>query len=422
VSKPVLHAFVTGLAISIIVGQLDGLVGVEVEGESTVAKLLDLLSQLSSWQVVTLAIGVGAIATMLLVERFAERVPAAILVVAVGMVLIAVFDPVTVAVVGEVPRGLPSVGVPSLSLTDWLELLAGGVALLFVGFSEGYAASTAVGAETGETIDPDQELFATGTANITAGLFGGMAVGGSLSKSAASQANGARTQVANIVAGIVVVATLLFLGPLFDYLPEPVLAAIVIVAVLRSADPRRVIAMWEVNRLDFFAAAITFTLVLVWETLPAMIVGVLLSLVFVVRRASFPDVLELRRNTDGLLVSTDDRGELETIDGVVVLRLEAPLIYANADRLVRAAITLVDRRPDARRLVLDAEMMSDLDTTGAETLESLDDRLAGRNVELHVARLHHRARSQIERSRLAQRFEHRMHTSLRDALGTSHDR
>jgi high affinity sulfate transporter 1 len=423
ISKPVLHAFVAGLSISIIIGQLDGLLGVDVDGESAISTLVDTVRSIDEWHGPTVAIGVAGVAALLLLERFAHRVPAALMVVAGGIAL-AVWLGVAdrgVAVVGEIPSGLPDIGVPDLGATRWLELLGGATALLLVGFSEGYAAATAVAAETGEEVDADQELIGSGAANLGAGLLGGIAVGGSLSKSAASQAAGARTQVANLVGGLVVLATLLFLGPLFEDLPEPVLAAVVIVAVLGSADPRRVVRLWSVNRLDFAAAGATFVLVLVWETLPAMAAGVALSLAFLVRRASFPDVVELRADATGRFRRTS--GTSVGVDSPVrVLRFEAPLVYANADRLVQACRALLaEPTTGVERVVLDAEMWSDLDSTGAEVLSHLDDELAERGIELRLARVHLRAAAQLERSGLTDRFAGRIDDRVIDAVDAPPD-
>lgn len=426
ISRPVLEAFVAGLSISIIVGQLDGLVGVEVEGDSAVSRLLDVISELDEWHGLTVAVGLGAVAALLLMERFVDRIPGAVVVVVVGIVLVAVLDLADdgVAVVGEIPQGLPELGVPDLSGTRWLELLAGGMALLLVGFSEGYAAGSAVAARTSEEVDPDQELVSGGAANLASGLAGGLAVSGSLSKTAALQAAGGRSQMANLMGGLIVLATLLFLAPLFEDLPEPVLAAVVIVAVLGSADVRPTLALRKVNRLDFAAAAVTFTLVLVWETLPAMIVGVVLSLAFVVRRVSFPDVVELQEDDDGHYRAAGYEGsplEGSPVSAVGVLRLEAPLIYANADRLIRASRRLLAQQPTITRLVLDAEMWADLDSTGAERLAQLDDSLAENGIELHLAELHRRARVQLQRSDLARRFENRVHPTVKSAVGALGD-
>lgn len=419
ISRPVLEAFVAGLSMSIVIGQLDGLLGVEVDGESAVARLIDLMRHAADWEGLTALVGLGSITVLLLMEHYVEKIPAAVIVVAGGILVAVSFDLAAegVAVVGEVPQGLPGVGVRELSGTRWLELLAGGTALFLVGFSEGYASASAVADHTGEDIDPDQELLGAGVANLASGFVGGLAVGGSLSKSAASRNAGARTQMANLVAGTIVLATLLFLAPVFEDLPETVLAAIVIVAVLPSANPRRLRTQWEVNRLDFAAGIVTFVLVLVWETLPAMIVGVLLSLLFVVRRASFPDVVELRPDATGVYRRLVDDATDDV--GVAVLRFEAPLVYANAERLRRAALALLDRQGSATRLVLDAEMVSDLDTTGAETLAKLDDELARRGVVLHLARVHHRARGQIERSHLAMRLQGRIHATIGEAVGVA---
>ena len=415
ISRPVLHAFVAGLSISIIIGQLDGLLGLEVEGESALATLFDVVRHLGDAHGLSALIGIGAVVVILGFERFVPSVPAALVVVAVGIGAVIAFDLAAegVEIVGDIPQGLPEVGIPDLGVTRWLELFAGAFALLFVGYSEGYAAATAVADETGESIDPDQELIASGAANVGAGVLGGLAVSGSLSKSAASQAAGARTQVANLTGGILVLATLLFLAPVFEELPEPVLAAVVIVAVLRSANPRSLISLWLVNRLDFIAGLTTFVLVIVWETLPAMVVGVLLSLAFVVRRASFPDVTELAADDRGVFRRTSDGAVPD--DRVSVVRFEGPLIYASASRLGAAVHTLIERRADTDRIVVDAEMMSDLDITGAEALMKLDDELADRGVELHLARVHHRMAEQLRRSLLAERFEGRIHARLADA-------
>lgn len=220
--------------------------------------------------------------------------------------------------------------------------------------------------------------------------------------------------MANLVAGAIVLATLIFLAPLFESLPEPILAAVVIVAVLPSADPRRIVRLWHINRLDFAAATTTFGLVLVWETLPAMAVGVVLSLGFVVRRASFPDVIELRQDGDGRYTVAGATTP-ETV-GAAILRFEGPLVYASSDRLLKGASALADRHPDVGRMVLDCEMVSDLDASGADALARLDESLAGRDIELHLGRVHVRARDQMQRSGLHERFTGRTHPSLHAAV------
>lgn len=418
ISRPVLHAFVAGLSISIIVGQLDGLLGTELAGENAVRRAIHVATHLGGWTPVTVVVGVSALVILLVLERRLAAVPGALVVVVGGILAVWALDlrdAEGVAVLGDIPRGLPTVGLPDLGDTRWWELVAGGMALVLVGFSEGYAAATAIADRTGETVDGDQELIGSGAANVASGLLGGLAVSGSLSKSAAGQAAGARTQVSNLVAAALVVATVLFLGPVFELLPEPVVAAVVIAAVLPAADPRRFWHFRNVNRLDFAAALATFTLVLVWETLPAMIVGVVLSLAFLVRRASFPDVLELRATPAGTFVRVADESP-PRMPGVAVVRFEAPLVYANAERLVAAVGELVRTRDDLRRVVLDAEMVADLDATGAEALETLDQRLTDQGVELRLARAHHRFRDQLERSGLAERFTGRLHEHIADAV------
>ncbi|MBX3314359.1 MAG: SulP family inorganic anion transporter [Actinobacteria bacterium] len=417
ISRPVLEAFIAGLAISIIVGQMSGLVGSEKGEGSVVRKAWHVLSDVGNWHRETLAIGLGALVILIVLERFLPKLPAAALVVVGGILLTGWLDLGAdgVALAGTIPTGLPNVGFPDFSLEVWAELLGGGFALFLVGFSEGFAAAASAAEEMGDVVDPDEELVGAGVANVAAGFFGGMAVSGSLSKTTAGLRAGARSQVAGLTAGVVVVLTLLFLGPVFERLPEPVLAAVVIHAVLRSANPSQALGLWNVNRFDFVAALATFVLALTWETLPAMAVGVFLSLAFLVRRASFPDVVEMEADAHGVVRRVGEADVAIPMDGVGVLRYEAPLLYAGSDRLGQAVDNLIARRGPLHGLVLDAEMMSDLDTSGALALERLDDRLAGQGTTLHLARVHSRAREQIERSRLAPRFEGRTHRTVAEA-------
>ena len=218
ISRPVLDAFVSALSISIIIGQLDGLLGIEVEGETALTRLIHVVGSLPDAVGASAAVGIGAVVLLVLLERVVPRVPGAVVVVLAGIAAGAFLDLAAsgIETVGEVPRGLPGIGIPELAALRWVELVAGAAALLLVGFSEGYAAASAVAAETGEDIDADQELVASGAANLAAGLLGGLAVGGSLSKSAAAQRAGARTQMANVVAGLLVLAVLLFLAPVIE--------------------------------------------------------------------------------------------------------------------------------------------------------------------------------------------------------------
>lgn len=163
-SKAVMEGFVVGLSISIIIGQLDALTGVEIEGENAVAELADVFSQISSWDGLTIAFGLGSLAILFAAERFVPRLPGALTVVVLGVILVSIFnlDEEGLAIVGEIPRGLPDFGVPDVDGSDWLALIPGGMAIVLVGFSEGFAAGNDV-AEPGEELDANQELIASGS-------------------------------------------------------------------------------------------------------------------------------------------------------------------------------------------------------------------------------------------------------------------
>jgi MFS superfamily sulfate permease-like transporter len=259
-----------------------------------------------------------------------------------------------------------------------------------VGFSEGYGAASTFARKYGDRLENNQEFIAFGVSNIGAGLSSGMVVGGSLSKTAANDAARAKSQIANVVNAALVVLTLLFLAPFFENLPEAALAAIVIHALWHSADPRKLAPVRKVARGEFWLAVGVLVAVLALDTLPAIVLGVVISLLVLIYHTSFPAASELRRDRDTQrLESRRFHEDAEQIPGVVVYRFEAPLIYANARSFADLARSLVeDADPPAQVLVVDCEEMFEIDFTGAEALEGLVEDMRERDVEVRLARIH----------------------------------
>ncbi|MGQ4271944.1 SulP family inorganic anion transporter [Nocardiopsis changdeensis] len=404
ISEPVLKGFVIGLALTIIVGQLPKLTGTEGGEGEFFGRLWGFLSGLGDTDPLTLAVGLSALAALLLLKRFLPVVPASLVVVilAVGATWVFGLDRHGLDIVGPLPGGLPPVGPPDLALSQYGALVAGAAGIALVGFAEGLGAARTYAAKSGDRIDPDRELLGLGGANLASGLCSGMVVNGSLSKTAVNGAAGARSQVSGLTAALLTVLTLLFLTGLFEKLPEAVLAAVVVSAVLELVDAAALRELYRLAtpaltavyglaaRTDFLGAVAALLGVLLLGTLQGLLVGVGISLLLLLRRSSRPHLAELGRVTGPGVASPRwvDRARdpaAAAEDQVAVLRVESGLYFANSeyvhDRLVDAA-----RPRDVRAVVLDMRAVPFVDATAARMLDRLADGLSGHGADLFLAR------------------------------------
>jgi sulfate permease, SulP family len=396
ISEPVLKGFIVGLALTIIVGQLPKLFGVEGGDGNFFEKLWHLFGELDGTSVATLAVGVASLAIVLGLRRFAPVVPGSLVAVAFGVVLVELLDPEGVDIVGAIDSGLPSFGLPDASASDYLNLAAGAIGVALVGFSEGLGAAKTYAAREHYDIDANRELVGLGAANLGAGLSSGMVVNGSLSKTAVNGGAGAHSQLSGLVVAVATVVTLLFLTGLFESLPEATLAAVVIAAVIELVDIpalRRLYRVWSTRlgaiygpaaRADFLAALAALAGVLVFDTLPGLFIGIATSLVLLLYRASRPNVAVLGRLPGGHWADVA-RGDAVPEPGVAVLRVEAGLFFANAEH-VRREVLAHARVDDVQAVVLDAETVPYIDVTAAQALVQLRGDLERDGVRLLLAR------------------------------------
>jgi anti-anti-sigma factor len=302
-----------------------------------------------------------------------------------------------VAIVGHIDPGLPSLGAPDVSRSDYLALFGSAVGVLLVGFAEGLGAAKSYAAKNHYTVDANAELLGLGAANLAAGLSSGMVVNGSLSKTAVNGGAGAKSQISGLVVAALTIVTLLFLTGLFEKLPEATLAAVVIAAVIELVDVAALRRLYRIvgerprririaARPDFLAAVAAMTGVLVFDTLPGLIIGIGCSLVLLVYRASSPNVAELARTAQEPYRWTDVRRhpDDERPTGIVVLRVEAGLFFANADH-VRQAVRAAAGREGTQAVILDAETVPFIDVTAAEMLATLSEELDRQGVALLLA-------------------------------------
>ena len=401
-SKAIMAGFITGMSIQIIVGQLGKLFGVEVADGNSFEKLWSAVSQIGDWNWTATVIGVGALLLIFAIQRFIPKLPAALTAVVLSSVIVAVMNP-DIDLVAQIPQGLPSIGIPTgIDASTWLTLLAAGAVVALVGFSEGWGASGTIAKKTHDDLDTNQEFRAYGVGNIGAGLLGGMAVTGSLSKSSAAMGAGAKTQMSNIILAGIVLLTLLFLAPLFQWLPETVLAAIVINAMWGSANPRKVQVLWRIDKVDFALGLITLLMVLAFDLLPAMIVGIVFSIIYVIYRISFPGRSVLGRveeNGDYEVISwaygrrrgsTDSQAK--AVPGVIVFRFGGPLVFSSAEAFKQTAEALLIKAGEKGTLphtvVVDFEEVVYVDDTGATAVSAFFAYAQRYGVELSLARVH----------------------------------
>jgi SulP family sulfate permease len=393
-SKPVMDGFVTGLAIFVAVGQLNKLFGVE-KGEGNVfEKLFAVVKQLPEANWVTFAVGALALALLFLLPRWNKKIPAG-LVVLFGSIAISVALNLNanygVAVAGELPQGLPAIALPKVPLATVFEMILPAIGIFLVAYSEALGVAREFAEKHGYEVDADQELNAHAITNLASGLFGGMIAAGGMSATAVKEGAGARTQIANLVAWGVTVVTLLFLTPLFTSLPEAVLAALIIHAIWHILTARKLEKIRLVSRTEFWLAALTLAGVLFIDVLEGMIIGLVASLLLMIYQSSRPHVASLGRipGIPGAYSGLDRHPENTPVPGTVILRLDAPIYYANALTVrERAKAIIADTQPPPRAVVLDSAGQDSLDLTSAEVLKGLYLELKDKGIDVYVAELH----------------------------------
>ncbi|MBX3031627.1 MAG: SulP family inorganic anion transporter [Chloroflexi bacterium] len=401
ISEPVLKGFIVGLALTIIIGQVPDLMGVAKVSGDFFEKLAGVIRELGSVHLPTLIVGLVSLAIVLGLKEVAPVLPGSLIAVGVGIAAVALLrlDEQGVEIVGAIAPGLPPLGLPALDLDTWMALAPAAVGVLLVGLAEGLGAAKAYAARDHYDVDANRELLGLGAANLASGLSAGMVVNGSLSKTAVNGAAGAKSQVSGLVVAGMVIVTLLFLTSLFEQLPEATLAGVVIAAVWELVDVRSLARLYRlasdpitrvtgiVGRPDFLTAIAAMLGVLVFDTLPGLFLGIVVSLVLLLYRAYAPHVatLGLVPGTTGQFGDVARHPENQVHPAVPVLRVDAALFFANAEH-VRGVVRTTAAQPDVRAVVLDMGSVPSVDVSAVRMLAELRDDLAARDVRLVLAR------------------------------------
>ena len=374
-SKPVISGFTSAVALTIGINQFRNLFGVDfIQSDQIQYVLEDIWFTITDFNSHTTIIGLISVAVIISLRKINKKIPNALIVVVAGILTIRYFgnDFVDVAIVKDIPSGLPSFSFPELDISQMKELLPIALTLVMVGYLETISIGKSLEAKQDEyKIRPNQELMALGLSNMIGSWFKAYPSTSSFSRSAINQESGATTGMASLVSVFMVLITLLFLTPLFYHLPKTVLAAIIIVAVFGLVNIKEAIFLWKANNLDFWLLIATFFSTLLFGIEYGIMIGVGLSLIILIFRTSRPYVAELGKVPDSDFYRNRERFTEVIVDNeVLVFRFDAQLFYANSSYFIETLELMVEAKgAHLKLIVLDAESINRVDSTGVEMLK-----------------------------------------------------
>lgn len=405
-SKPILIGFVGGLALDIMVSQIAKMLGVKIDsGGEFVDKVVGLVSGLGTTNPWSLLISAGCVVVLVGGRRLLPVIPWALVVLVVATVAVAMTgaQDAGVQVLGEVPAGPPTLTWPMIDWTMWLALVPSAIALTMVTTAEGLLVSRSYGEKRGYSTNPSQDLLAFGVSNLAAGASGSFTVGSSTSRTAAMDQVGSRTQMPSLVLAAGTLLLLLFGTALIADVPSPAIGAIVAVAIVPLLGIRDFAKLWGQDRFEFAIGVVCFVVTLFVGSIAGIVVAFVLALINLAKRAANPaiDVLGSTGDPGESLLTEASRGTT-TVPGVIVIRLAAPLFFANGAVFAQAAKdAITSAGPDAvKHLVIDMEAVTDVDVTGAEALDALRQWLASKHVGLAYSRVRPEALARLKQLEL----------------------
>lgn len=399
-SRPVLLGYQAGLAMVVIVSQLPRLLGFTVRADDTLRRAIETVTGLSKTSLQTFVVGAMCLALLTVAAAWRLGAPAALVAIAGATVAVAIFPSTlgTVQVIGELPAGIPALHIPSVTSADVWALLPISAVIALLAAADTIVSSRAFAQRNGYDVDANRDLIGLGAANLASGLSGGITTSASAARTAVVEMVGGRSQLASVTAAGAMVIVLVFLTRPLETVPTAALAAVVIAAVLRLIEVRSLRALWRIRRSEFLIALTTAFGAVVFGLLEGIVIGVALTLIdFGVRR------VRRRRYAPGLRDERDERKAGAPAVGsptAPVYRFTGALYFANALRFRDGALRLIESTPRARRLIVDATAIPDIDATAVQMLADLVDELERRGVALMLVGLALSVRQVLSRAAL----------------------
>jgi len=402
-SHTVVSGFITASGILIALSQMKHIVGVKAQGDTFFELLISLLQHLPDVNYYALTVGVGVVYFLFWARRgaaglmaqwgmdlntaqlVAKAAPVVGIIVTIAGAVIFDLDAKGVALVGEVPAGLPGLHLPVFSLAMVELLIVPAMAISIIGYVESISVGKTLGAKRGQRVDGNQELVGLGAANLASSFSGGFPVTGGFSRSVVNFDAGASTQIAGILAAIGISLASLFLTPVLFYLPQATLAATIIVAVTGLIDVSIITKTWKLSKSDFYAVALTILGTLVFGVEAGVAAGVLVSLCLYLYRTSKPHIAEV-----GLIEGTEHfrnilRHKVSTRPEILSLRVDENLFFANAGYLEEYIHSALENNPEVRHLVLMCSACNTIDYSALEVLEAINGHLRNLNITFHLS-------------------------------------
>ncbi|HGM4963043.1 TPA: SulP family inorganic anion transporter [Pseudomonas putida] len=422
-SKPIRYGYMNGIALTVLISQLPKLFGLKVDSEGPLRDLWHLGQALFAGQGhwPSFVVGAGSLALILLLKPF-KRLPGILIAVVLATLAVSLFnlDQMGVKVLGQLPQGLPSFVFPWVTDIDLVEVILGGVAVALVSFADTSVLSRSYAARLKMPVNPNQEMFGLGVANLASGLFQGIPISSSSSRTPVAEAAGSQTQLTGIIGALAVTLLLLVAPNLMQHLPNSALAAVVIAAALglfEFADLKRIFRM---QQWEFWLSITCFVGVAVFGAIPGICIAVAVSVIEFLWDGWRPHHAVLGR-ADGLRGYHDVQRypQARRIPGLVLLRWDAPLFFANAELFQSTVMAAVDASPTpVQRLIIAAEPVTSIDITSADMLAELDRALEARGVELQFAEMKDPVKDKMRRFGL---FEHMGERAFHPTVGAAVD-
>lgn len=425
-SKPVISAFTFAAALIIGLNQLKHLIGITLDEGVNTNTIQDIVNQvgrhLSEYSWITFFIGAAGILTILFLKRINKKIPAALILVILGILIVYLFElnVLGVKIVGSIPQGLPNIGVPNFTLTDFKALIPAAFTLALIAFMEAISVAKAIELKHDDyKVDSNQELIALGVSNVIGSLFSSYPVTGGFSRSAVNDQAGAKTGISAIVSSLLILFTLLFLTEYFYYLPNALLGSIIIVAVVGLMDFQVPIGLWKFDKVEFVIYLLTFISTLIIGIQEGIGIGVLLSLLVIVYNVSYPHIAVV-----GKIKGTHEYRNIKRYDDLeiekefIIVRLDARLFYANMNYFKDKIYDLIEKNSNqTKAIIIIGKAINGIDSSSIHMLKLLIENLKENEIDIFFTGLKGPIKDKIKQSgALTELLEGKCFLSIDDAL------
>jgi high affinity sulfate transporter 1 len=409
-SKPIRYGYMNGIALTVLLSQLPKLLGFSFSSKGPLRQAWGIIRKIfeGNVNVAAFAIGASTLALILLLKR-KPRLPGVLIAVAAATVVVAVFDLATrsgVSVLGSLPRGLPWPKVPFVQMEDWTTIITGGLAVALVSFADTSVLSRTYAARLRTPVDPNQEMVGLGVANLAAAFFQGFPISSSSSRTPVAEAAGAKTQLTGVFGAFAIALLLVFAPQLLRNLPQPALAAVVIAAAIGLFEVSDLRRIYRIQQWEFWLSMACFAGVAVFGAIPGISIAIVIAVIEFLWDGWRP-YSAILGSVEGVHGYHDIARypQARQIPGLLLLRWDAPLFFANAELFRDRVLASIAHSPTTVRwLIIAAEPITSIDITAADTLGELDENLRNANIELCFAEMKDPVKDKLKRFELFTRL------------------